>query len=237
MKLEFFREFFTGYGYELAYFSMVLLFWPMGQSGFFIIYALTYWLSNREGSYNRLWTYVNFILLILVVRYLNDKYRSILLLRDLALISFVQYKLRNEAFPTVKNPSTEAKCFLCLINMIVLILSAYENILTTYAYGLVPGGEIAPYMINFVLITLDMLHLNLESFFDVKHRDRLSYLLSYLLLFIKAALVLNATKTVSILQCVTFFMLDLMSCSNTTGIHAISFKLLSITYMVSAFLV
>ena len=225
------RELYDAYAREVAYFGLMLFFWPLGATGFFICYAWVYWMSKKENAHP-LWTYLSFILLSIALHYESKPYRALFWLRDVALLSLIHYKLRRQP-GTVMNTSPPGRLLLCVLNMLLIILSTY----TTLAYlqgDAIPTDIALSFVMSTILITVDMMHILLEYFFEAQHGDRRSIILYYVTTCVKSALIYKHTGVMPWLYALTLCQLDMMTYADITSVHSISFKVLSTTYLMTS---
>jgi hypothetical protein len=227
---------FKVYAQDVTHLLLVFFFWPLGTSGHFLCYAISYCLSKRESA-SPAWTYVNFLLLAVALNFYDFRlsYRNVFMWRDVLLISFVHYTYWNKAQQMrVGNASASDKMLLYTLHLCVLLYTfSYGD--KTKAFG------------NLVILVMDMLQANIECVFHTRHGERFNSILYYTGAFIKAAYYFQYTERIGFLQWLIMFQLDMMTyplfhgavatIDKTTDLHAISFKVMSTTYAMSCFFV
>jgi len=218
------KAFIDLYTRDIIHVSLMFAFWPMGEKGLFISYALTYCLSKRRGAHP-FFTCLNFILLLSAVYFnqVGTRYHDVLLTRDVLVLLFLIYRGGSGC---VRNVPAKGRILLFTFSMTVIV-----------SQHLLFHHHQQSTLINVVFVTLDMLHADLEYLLDAEHGEHASILLYYTVLCIKSVLYFGQAQSMPYLQLLIAIQLDFMSYTDPASIHASLFKTLSTMYVMTCFFI
>lgn len=223
------------YGPDIAHLLLVLFFWPLGSSGHFLFYAVSYCLSKTQQA-PTFWSFVNFFALAAALNFYDarENQRLLFFWRDVLLIAFLHYTYwkkdqQQQEQLSVCNASSSDRVLLYTFHCCV-ILGVYVTGIKNQVYCM-------------SMLTIDMVLYTIENVLRMKHGEKLTSALYYVGAFVKAAYFYQHSHKIGGLQWLVLFQLDMMSRFESTPstnksmacLHAVTFKMLATTYAMSCF--